>query len=90
VQALRCYHAGMSKQLTVRGVPDEVGRRLDSLSRERGKSVNSTVVEILEEAVGVGRRRTRLGRYATWSAEELAEFEGNLALHRQIDDDLWR
>ena len=31
----------MPKQLTVRGVPDEVGRRLESLSRARGQSVNA-------------------------------------------------
>ena len=50
VPALSCDHACMSRQLTVRGVSDEVGRRLEDLSRERGQSMNTTVVEILEAA----------------------------------------
>lgn len=90
MQANPCYHAGMPKQLTVRGVSDEVARRLESLSRARGTSVNATVLEILHSAVGFDERRRRLERYATWSAEDLAEFEEALAAQRTIDADLWR
>ncbi|MEE8585744.1 MAG: hypothetical protein V3T83_12935 [Acidobacteriota bacterium] len=57
----------MAKQLTIRGVPDEVGRRLESLSRTRRQSVNATVLEILTAALDVNRRRQRLERYATWT-----------------------
>ena len=79
----------MSKQLTVRGVSDEVGTRLQVLAREKGLSVNATVLEILEAAVG-GDERRRLERYATWTADDLAEFEEVLAAQRRIDADLWR
>jgi plasmid stability protein len=80
----------MSRQLTVRGVSDEVGRRLESLSRARGKSVNATVLEILERAVGAEERRRRLARYATWDREDLEEFNRALAAQRTIDEELWR
>jgi plasmid stability protein len=80
----------MPRQLTVRGVPDEVGRRLESLSRARGQSVNATVVEILERAVGAEERRRRLARYATWEPEEVEEFDRALAAQRTIDEELWR
>lgn len=80
----------MAKQLTVRGVPDEVGRRLESLSRSRGQSVNATVLEILGRAVGAEERRRRLARYATWGPEDLEEFEQALAAQRTIDEELWR
>ncbi len=80
----------MAKQLTIRGVSDEVGSRLESLSRAKGRSVNSTVFQILESAVGVDERRRRLERYATWTREDLEEFEQALAAQRQIDDELWR
>ena len=80
----------MAKQLTIRGVSDEVGSRLESLSHAQGKSVNSTVLQILESAVGVDERRRRLERYATWTREDLLEFEQALAAQRQIDDELWR
>jgi len=80
----------MPKQLTIRGVSDELGRRLTRLSRERGESVNTTALAILEEAVGIDARRRRLERYATWSADDLAEFDRALADQRVIDDELWQ
>jgi hypothetical protein len=90
MHAYLCYHACMPKQLTIRGVSDELGRRLTRLSRERGESVNSTALAILEEAVGIDARRQRLERYATWSSNDLAEFDRALADQRVIDDELWQ
>jgi plasmid stability protein len=80
----------MTRQLTVRGVPQDVAERLEILSRSRGRSVNSTVLEILKNAVGVHECKKRLARDATWSAEDLAEFERALADQRPIDEELWR
>jgi plasmid stability protein len=80
----------MSKQMTIRGVPDEVARKLARLSRERGRSVNTTVVEILRQAVGADARRERLARYATWTRDEFEQFEEALAAQRVIDDELWQ
>ena len=80
----------MARQLTIRNVPAEVGKRLDRLSRERGESLNTVVVGILTESVGVDARRARLERYATWTEDEAAVFGEALASQRVIDDDLWR
>jgi hypothetical protein len=80
----------MARQLTIRGVSDELGRRLTRLSRERGQSVNATALAILADAVGLDARRQRLKRYATWSSADLAEFDRAIADQRVIDDDLWR
>ncbi|MEA2691048.1 MAG: hypothetical protein QOJ16_435 [Acidobacteriota bacterium] len=43
----------MANQLTIRSVSEEVKERLKILSRSRGQSVNATLLEILEAAVGV-------------------------------------
>ena len=80
----------MPKQLTIRGVPDEVASRLDRLSRSRGCSVNATVVDILAVAVDVNERRKRLARYATWTEDDLTEFMKGLSAGRVVDDRLWR
>ena len=80
----------MPKQLTIRNLPDEVGRRLDRLSRARGQSLNTIVVGILTETVGANARRARLERYATWSEEDAAAFTQALASQRVIDAELWR
>lgn len=90
MQACFCYHAGMNRQLTIRNVPAEVGKRLDRLSRERGESLNTVVVAILTESVGVDARRSRLERYATWTKADATAFDEALASQRVVDAELWR
>ena len=80
----------MSKQLTVRGVSDEVAERLESLSRARGQSINTTVNEILGDALGAGERLRRLERFVTWSDDDLAQVTEAVAAQRAVDADLWR
>ena len=75
----------MAGKLTIRGVPEEVGQRLENLSRARGQSVNAIVLELLGTAVGVDERRRSLAHYGTWSPDDLAEFSEVLALQRKID-----
>ena len=83
-------HAGMPRQLTIRNVPDEVGVRLDRISRARGKSLNSLLLDILTASVGVDERRARLERYATWTKAEASSFDAALGSQRVVDADLWR
>jgi predicted transcriptional regulator len=80
----------MAKQLTVRGVPDEVADRLDKISKARGQSMNATINALLAQAAGEDARRRWLERFVTWTADDLAEFEEALAAQRTIDDALWR
>ena len=80
----------MSKQLTVRGVPDEVAAKLARISKEQGQSVNSTVLEILKRAVSMQERRIRLQRMATWTDQDMVEFQTALEAQRVIDEELWR
>ncbi|MGQ0736140.1 MAG: hypothetical protein ACT4QD_21120 [Acidobacteriota bacterium] len=79
-----------TRQLTIRKVPAEVGKRLDRLSRARGESLNTVVLGILTESVGVDARRARLERYATWTEEDGAALDAALASQRVVDGDLWR
>lgn len=79
----------MSTQLTIRGVPENVAKRLKQLSTDRGQSLNATVLEILEQSVDVNQRRSHLERYATWTDQDLEEFNAVLASQRVIDDELW-
>ena len=79
----------MATQLTVRGLTAELSRRLTDLGRSKGESVNTVALRILEEAVGLEARRTRLERYMTWSPSDLKEFDDALKAQRVVDDDLW-
>jgi plasmid stability protein len=77
-------------QITVRNVSPELARRLKAVAAERNESVNTVVLEILEGAMGINERRARLDRYATWTPEDLHDFEGSLREQRVVDADLWR
>ena len=79
----------MSTQVTVRGVSQALPEPLHRLAKERGESLNAVVLALLEEAVGLDARRKRLSRYASWTSEDLAEFEDSLRAQRQVDDELW-
>jgi len=80
----------MARQLTIRGVSDELARRLTRISRAQGRSVNASALAILEAAVGIHARRERLKRFATWTPEDVRDFDKVLADQRVIDDGLWQ
>ncbi len=80
----------MPRQLTVRDVPDDVARRLEEASRNRGTSVNRLIVDILSSAVGSEARRQRFARFATWTKEDFDEFQRATEDQRTIDDALWK
>jgi len=80
----------MTKQLTVRGVPDEVAERLDALSRARGQSVNATVNQILEDALGFQARIRFLRAMPRWSPEEAHDVDQAIAAQRIVDASDWR
>jgi len=82
------------KHLTIRQVPPELARALEAEKRRRGRSLNRTVLDLLEQALGLeprGPRTNGLGELAgTWSKADLEQFERAVALTEQVDEELWR
>jgi len=82
------------KQLTIRGVPQDLARALDRERRRRGVSLNRLVLELIRQSLGLvpeSRYDNGLRDHAgTWSDRQLEEFDGNTALFGQIDEELWR
>ncbi|MCB9665085.1 MAG: hypothetical protein H6732_13305 [Alphaproteobacteria bacterium] len=77
------------KQITLRGPSAELVRRLRDAADLAGESMNSTILRLLEEAVGAEPRRLRLARYATWTEEEGVAFDASLRELRVADDPAW-
>ena len=73
-------------QITLRNVDPELSQRLRAISTERGESLNSTVLRLLKDAVGLDARRERLRRYVTWTADDLSEFTDALRTQRVVDE----
>lgn len=82
------------KALTIRGVSKRLADALEREKRRRGRSLNQTVLDVLNEhlgAVGTSSRRNGLAPLAgTWSEPDLEGFETAIATTERLDDDLWR
>ena len=86
------------KAITLRNLPPELSREIESRSQILGLSLNKTVLKLLQEALlpqedaPLGaRRHDDLDELAgSWSEAEAAEFDRSLEAQRQIDPELWR
>lgn len=78
-----------STQLTLRNVDPELANRLRAISQERGDSLNSTVLRLLRDAVGLNARREHLRRYTGWTADDLEEFTTAMQAQRVVDARSW-
>ena len=82
------------KTMTIRGVPPDVAAALEAEKRRRGLSLNRTVLSLVQEALGVSRRRRRGNGLrqlsGSWSEDEFRHFETHVAAFGDIDRDLWK
>jgi hypothetical protein len=81
-----------ASHLTVRHVPDELAAALEREKLRRGTSLNQTVIELLQQSLGVsGTRSNGIRRLAgTWTAAQHREFLAGIACLEGIDPDLWK
>lgn len=79
------------KNLTIRGVSEALAEALEREKRNRGTSLNQTVLDLLSQSLGVrGSRSNGLaGLSGSWSEEDLAEFEEAVAAFEELDASLW-
>jgi plasmid stability protein len=85
--------AQRSSHLTIRGLPQDVAKRLKDEARRRGQSLNETVKSVLRRGLGLHEDepydnglRALAG---TWTDEEFQKFERAAACFEEIDEDLW-
>jgi hypothetical protein len=84
-------HTRTMKHLTIRGVPEDLYELLHDMKERTGKSLNQTVIDLLQERLGVDSpRRNGLARFAgSWSRTDFDEFQRSTAPMEDIDRDLW-
>jgi hypothetical protein len=82
--------------ITLRNLSPELGRVIRQHARAFHTSLNRAVISLLEERVGLARRRETtlyhdLDHLAgSWTKQEAAAFEKALARQRAIDEELWQ
>ncbi|NKB67499.1 MAG: hypothetical protein GKR89_10590 [Candidatus Latescibacteria bacterium] len=81
------------KQLTLRQIPAEVENELRQLAAQNGASLNQTAIAVLQKGLGLAppaRRRDLSHLAGKWTAAEADEFDDNVQVFEQIDEELWR
>lgn len=83
----------MRSHLTIRNVPEDLAHALEVEARQRGLSLNRTVLALLRRALGQEPDHpydNGLGCHAGgWSQDELDAFEHAVEPFEQIDPELW-
>ncbi|HEY9787601.1 MAG TPA: hypothetical protein V6D17_19595 [Candidatus Obscuribacterales bacterium] len=79
-------------QLTIRGVPEKVKKRLQDRADHEKRSLNSLVVEALTSAAGLNNVREEFHDLDELSGLwiEDPEFDHALAMQEQIDESMWK
>lgn len=82
------------KSLTIRNVPRRLAEALDRERRRGDKSLNATVLELLNRSLGLGHAgppRNGLAKLAgTWSAAEQRAFDAAVAPFEVVDEEMWK
>ncbi len=83
----------MMKTLTIRNIDDDLGKFLKKKAEESGTSLNSCIINILKEKMGLlfSNKYNDLDSLAgTWNKKDYDEFNENIASFDQIDEEMWK
>ncbi|HEV2440738.1 MAG TPA: hypothetical protein VGX97_11825 [bacterium] len=85
------------KVVTLRNLSPALSRAIRRKADETRSSVSKTVISLLEETVGIGRRRKNRPLHhdlddlsGAWTKDEVAAFGNALKTQRTIDAELWK
>jgi plasmid stability protein len=82
--------------MTIRGLDDLTIRALKEKAKQEGMSVNSTLVKLLQEELGL-KKKKRTVVYndldylaGTWSDKDFREFKKKIEDFEKIDETTWK
>lgn len=82
--------------MTIRGIDEKISKILKEKSRQEGVSVNSTLLKIIKENLGIERKKRSviyndLDHLAgSWSEKDYKEFKGKIADFEKVDEKMWK
>ena len=82
--------------ITIRGIDNEIAKALKERAKKEDASINSIVLRIVREALGLEKKRrtiiyTDLDHLAgTWDKKDYAEFQRKIADFEIIDKNIWK
>jgi len=83
-------------QITIRGIDPDFEQQIRTVAKKSGKSLNRTVVDMLEQSIFKKDSRSRrpgksiLKLAGGWDEADAAEFRAATQICEQVDEELWR
>ncbi len=84
------------KTISLRGVNDEVAKKLKEEAEQRGTSVNTLILQLIRAGIGLKAPAVRRHEYhdldplaGTWAEEDAAEFMRAVSDFERVDKELW-
>lgn len=86
------------KQITLRGIPNDIERMIRREAERKGLSLNKALISVLGKAAGKKERVQKRNFLhhdldhlcGTWTKREAEEFTKNVDFQRMVDEDLWK
>lgn len=83
--------------ISIRGLNEELTRRLKKEAAATQKSVNQLVLDLLTQHVGLDKKKKFTHKhhdldelFGRWNEENFNAIQGKIDSERQIDDELWK
>jgi fructose-bisphosphate aldolase class 1 len=83
-------------QITLRGMDDEVEKRIRRMARQKGKSLNRVILDMIYEYTGRKKKseepqaRSLRKLAGGWSQKQADEFLESIKSCEQIDEAVWK
>ena len=83
-------------QITLRGIDDEVEKKIRRMAKQKGTSVNKVILELIHEQAGSKHKRREamsesLRKLAgTWTKEQAEDFMESIKSCEQIEEAMWK
>ena len=84
------------KQITIRGISNEIERIIKKEAKAKGLSLNKTFISLIEKATGIKKKEKKTLHHdldhlsGVWTKEEVSAFKKTMEFQRKIDEDLWK
>lgn len=85
------------RQYTIRGMPEEIEKKILEEADKKGLSINKALISLLESSLarsGARQKKRSLPKgleqlFGVWEKKESDRFDKSLKLQREIDEGLW-
>ena len=82
-------------QLTIRGLNPEIERKIRSLAKKKGKSLNRVILDMVYQSAGLKKTDRKPAAHSLkklaggWSENDALGFAESIKSCEQVDEDMW-